>query len=487
MKELIYQLLPRLWGPAERVSGNGGIRVRGDTASGHFSHVDEATLQYLRGLGITHLWLTGILRHATRSRIGGFPASSAQFVKGEAGSPYAITDYYDVNPYLADDPDRRMDEFDALVERIHAAGLKVIIDFVPNHVSRDYGRFSHRPDDLGAQDDPSVHWKPENDFYYYPDEPLRLPVAAPAGEEPYRECPARASGNAFTPAPGVNDWYDTVKLNYCDFHTPTWDKMYDIVRFWARRGVDGFRCDMVELVPPSPFAWLIGKIKEEFRDIQFIAEVYQKELYRKYVNKVGFDLLYDKSGLYDRLRALVQGSGNAEELTWNWQELGDLQPHMLNFLENHDEQRIASDFFAGNAEKAFPALDVSLLFSDAPFMLYAGQEAGERGMNAEGFSGVDGRTSIFDWCKAPLEGRLWEYVHTGRGLSRSERAILKHYRERLNLAASLYGSPTYDLCWLNYDVPGFDRKRHFAFLRGHRLFSCSFGSTPVPTGLQRPV
>ena len=284
----------------------------------------------------------------------------------------------------------------------------------------------------------------------------------------------------------MNDWYDTVKLNYCDFHTPTWDKMYDIVRFWAGRGVDGFRCDMVELVPPVFFTWLIQKIKEEFPAIQFIAEVYQKGYYRKYVSEVGFDLLYDKSGLYDRLRALVEGNGNAEELTWNWQELGDLQPHMLNFLENHDEQRIASDFFAADAAKAFPALDISLLFSDAPFMLYFGQEVGEKGMNAEGFSGVDGRTSIFDWCKAPLEGRLWEYVHTGRGLSRSERAILKHYRERLNLSQSLSGTSTYDLCWLNYTVPGFDRHRHFAFLRGSRLFPCSFGTSPVPDNLVLP-
>ena len=480
MKTLIYQLLPRLWGPAGTCSDGCG-----DAASGHFSHVDEATLRYLNSLGITHLWVTGVLRHATRSRIGGFPPSSSQFVKGEAGSPYAITDYYDVNPYLADDPARRMEEFDAMVARIHAAGMKVLIDFVPNHVSRDYGRFSHRDGDLGSQEDPSVHWKPENDFYYYPGEALRLPVEA-STEAAYEEFPARASGNAFTPAPGQNDWYDTVKLNYCDFHTPTWDKMYNIVRFWAARGVDGFRCDMVELVPPVFFTWLIRKIKEEFPAIQFIAEVYRKELYRKYVTEVGFDLLYDKSGLYDRLRALVQGGGNAEELTWNWQELGDLQPHMLNFLENHDEQRIASDFFAGSAEKAWPALDVSLLFSDAPFMLYFGQEVGERGMNAEGFSGVDGRTSIFDWCKAPLEGRLWEFVHTGRGLSRGERAVLKHYRERFALAQSLSGTSTYDLCWLNYEVPGFDRHRHFAFLRGSRLFSCSFSSAPVPSSLQLP-
>ena len=371
MKQIIYQLLPRLW------------------ANGKFSGIDAESLDYLKGLGADSIWFTGIIRHATRKKDEGCRPSHPQIVKGEAGSPYAITDYYDVNPYLADDPDNRMQEFLQLVERTHQHGLKVILDFVPNHVARDYNSRSAPTGvrSLGVGDDTSVHWSPKNDFFYYPGEPLRLPE--PFNGPGYYENPAKASGNCFSPSPSITDWYETIKINYCDFHTGTWDKMYDIVRFWALKGVDGFRCDMVELVPPAFMQWLIARIKAEFPHVRFIAEVYGKEKYRMYVDEVGFDLLYDKSGLYDTVRAVTCDGFTARALTWNWQFLGDLQPRMLNFLENHDEQRIASDFFAGSAEAGFAALGVSLLLNTASFMLYFGQEIGERGMDDEPFSGVD--------------------------------------------------------------------------------------------------
>ncbi|MBR5072334.1 MAG: alpha-amylase, partial [Bacteroidales bacterium] len=268
-KPIIYQMLPRLWG------------------EGRISSVDDATLDYLRGLGVSHVWCTGILRHST-----GKP-----FVKGDAGSPYAISDYYDVNPYLADVPSRRMSEFHTLVRRVHSHGLKLIIDFVPNHVGCDY---SDRHGGI-----PLCGW---HDY----------------------------------------DWSDTVKI---DYSAPgTWEAMYGIVRFWASKGVDGFRCDMVELVPPEFLKWLIARIKEEFPSVIFIAEVYQKEKYRMYIEDVRFDYLYDKSGLYDVLRAIVAGHGTARAITWNWQFLQDFQPRMLNFLENHDEQRLASPWFAGRPD-----------------------------------------------------------------------------------------------------------------------------------------
>ena len=377
-KRIIYQVLPRLWNA-------------GSTFCGKFSGFDAASFEYIKSLGVSDIWYTGVIRHATR--LPGFENAAAECVKGTAGSPYAITDYYDVNPYLADDPDRRMEEFEALVRRTHEAGFRVIIDFVPNHVARQYdGAMTPAGTPrLGALDDSSVHWKAENDFFYYPGEPLVLPVGhpeetlRPTVEVSYREFPARASGNCFSPRPDINDWYDTVKLNYCPFHTPTWDRMAEIVRFWALKGVDGFRCDMVELVPPEFFTWLIRTLKAEFPDLTFIAEVYEKSNYSKYSLDVGFDLLYDKSGLYDTLRA-----GNAAAITAAWQELGPLQPRMLNFLENHDEQRIASPQFAGSPEAGYAALGVSLLLNTAPFMLFFAQELGERGDPATG------RTSIFD-------------------------------------------------------------------------------------------
>ena len=405
----------------------------------------------MKGLGVSHVWYTGIIRHASKS-------TGEKVVKGEAGSPYAITDYFDVNPYLADNKARRMKEFEALVDRTHQAGLKAIIDFVPNHVAREYKGA------LGKDDDTSVHWKAENDFYYYPGEPLVLPV-----NNDYKEYPARASGNAFTSAPGINDWWETVKLNYCPWHTSTWDKMYDAVRFWALKGVDGFRCDMVELVPPEFMQWLIAKVKEEFPSVIFIAEVYQKEKYRMYIEKVGFDLLYDKSGLYDTLRAVTCSNASAKEITWNWQFLQDLQPRMLNFLENHDEQRLASDFFAGCPEAGYAAMAVSLLLNTAPFMLYFGQEAGERGMQAEGFSGLDGRTSIFDWCKVPA-------------LENPDKIVLSRYKELLSLAETPVFSEgkTFDLCYCQDGA--FNPDRHFAWLRSldgtAKLVVANFSSAP---------
>ena len=440
-------MLPRLWG------------------SGKFKSIDPESLEYLRGLGIDYVWYTGVIRHATRKADEGCTPSHPQIVKGEAGSPYAITDYYDVNPYLATVPERRMEEFHELVERTHAHGLKVILDFVPNHVARDYR--SHVPGvrSLGADDDTSFHWSPENDFFYYPGEALHLPEPPDNGDA-YYEYPAKASGNCFSPTPGMNDWYETIKLNYCNFHTGTWDKMYEIVRFWALKGVDGFRCDMVELVPPSFMQWLIGRIKAEFPHIIFIAEVYEKEKYRMYVDEVGFDLLYDKSGLYDTVRAVTSDGKSARALTWNWQFLGDLQPRMLDFLENHDEQRIASDFFAGSADAGYAALGVSLLLNTASFMLYFGQEVGERGMENEPFSGLNGRTSIFDWWTVASLQALHQYIEDNRkGLNNKQKAVLKRYREVLNLAKrpAFADGGTYDLCYCQ--STGFDPDRHFAFLR----------------------
>lgn len=418
MKQIIYQVLPRLWG------------------NGKFSSIDTGSFQYWKGLGAHYVWYTGIIRHASAS-------SGEKVVKGEAGSPYAITDYYDVNPYMADVPERRMEEFEDLVKRTHEAGLKCLVDFVPNHVAREY------KGTLGAGDDKNIHWAPENDFFYYPGQALQLPVN-PKG---YEEMPAKASGNCFTAAPGMNDWWETVKINYCDYHTGTWDKMRDIVRFWASKGVDGFRCDMVELVPPQFMKWLIASIKAEFPQVIFVAEVYEKDKYRMYVEEVGFDFLYDKCGLYDTLRAVTCSGASAREISHNWQFLGSLQPHMLNFLENHDEQRVASDFFCGSAQAGYAALAVSALLNDAPFMLYFGQEMGERGMQQEGFSGLDGRTSIFDWCTVPA-------------LKKPNNSVLKCYKEVLALAGkpAFAEGRTFDLCYCQ-DSERFNPDRHFAFLR----------------------
>ena len=493
-KPIIYQMLPRLWGNDNtNLQKNGTLAVNG---TGKFSDIDKDTLEYLKWLGCSHVWYTGVIRHSTQASDEGCTPSHPQFVKGNAGSPYAICDYYDVNAYLADNPEDRMGEFESLIRRSHDAGLKVIIDFVPNHVSRDYGKVnpSEGHPVLGADDDKTVHWKTENDFFYYPGQKLTLPTAAPEGREPYLEFPAMATGNnCYSPAPGINDWYETVKINYGDSHTSTWDKMLDIIEFWAAKGVDGFRCDMVELVPPEFFKWLISTIKTKYPSIIFIAEVYKKQLYGEYIRNIGFDYLYDKSGLYDALRSVVDKTVNdngmpvelwqsTNGITRNWQFLSDLQPYMLNFLENHDEQRFASDFFGKEASDTFAPLYVSLYLNTAPFMIYFGEEVGERGMDEEGFSGCDGRTTIFDWWSIGSIRRLRKLISSGAyrsssvaelvkgGLQKEEAETFLRFSKAIRFAAedeAIGKGTTYDLCYCNLSSDGFDKNRHYIFLRDY--------------------
>lgn len=492
VKPIIYQMLPRLWGNDKiRPKKNGTLT---DNGTGKFSDIDDATLKYLKWLGCSHVWYTGVLRHSTQASEDGCIPSHPQFVKGKAGSPYAICDYYDVNAYLADNPDDRMTEFEQLIKRTHDNGLKLILDFVPNHVSRDYGKVNPVPGHpvLGSDDDKTVHWKSENDFFYYTGQALTLPTPCPKGMKPYHEMPAMATGNnCYTPEPGINDWYETVKINYGDQHTSTWDKMADIIDFWASKGVDGFRCDMVELVPPQFFTWLIRKTKEKYPSLIFIAEVYKKELYRKYIKEVGFDYLYDKSGLYDTLRTVVEKNVNdngmpvelwqsATGITRNWQFLSDLQPYMLNFLENHDEQRYTSDFFGKDNSNAFAPLFVSLYLNTAPFMIYFGEEVGEKGMDEEGFSGKDGRTTIFDWWSIGSVRRLRKVIRNGEyesmspskltkaGMKPEEAAFFCRFAQAMRFAASdeaVRRGTTYDLCYCNYSSDGFNKDKHFVFLR----------------------
>ena len=511
-------MLPRLWGNDKiRPKKNGNLT---DNGTGKFSDIDTNTLEYLKWLGCSHVWYTGVIRHSTQAEEEGCTASHPQFVKGKAGSPYAICDYYDVNAYLADNPVDSMSEFEQLIKRTHEAGLKVIIDFVPNHVSRDYGKItpcSGHPM-LGREDDKTIHWKEDNDFYYYPGQNLTLPTPVPAGMEAYMEYPAMATGNnCFTPSPGINDWFETVKINYCDFHTGTWDKMLDILDFWAAKGVDGFRCDMVELVPPQFFKWAIAQIKKKYADVIFVAEVYKKELYNEYIRNVGFDYLYDKSGLYDTLRSIVEKNVSEDGLpvdlwqsttgiTRNWQFLGDLQPYMLNFLENHDEQRFGSDFFGKNAAGTFAPLYISLYLNTAPFMIYFGEEVGEKGMDEEGFSGKDGRTTIFDWWSVGSVRRLRKVIESGEyktltvsrlvkaGLKKEEAEIFCHFAKAMHLAASdeaiMHGT-TYDLCYCNYGSEGFDRDRHYVFLRNHQghtmLVAANFSNSDAVMQISIPA
>ena len=483
-KVLIYQVLPRLYG--NKCTANVPAGTLADNGCGKMNDFTDTELKRIHDFGFTHIWYTGLIEHATQTDYSehGIAQDHPAVVKGVAGSPYAIKDYYDIDPDLAVNVKKRMKEFEALIARTHAAGLKFIIDFVPNHVARQYKSDAKpaRVKDLGEADDTSRHFSPSNNFYYISESPLRtshLP-SAKEGEKPYKEYPARATGNdVFSATPGVNDWYETIKLNYgvdylggrrCHFNPvpDTWKKMTAILQFWAKKGVDAFRCDMAEMVPCEFWTYAIAEVKKKYPHIRFIAEVYNPAEYRNYIHRGGFDYLYDKVGLYDTLRAVVCGHAPASAITHAWQSVDDIHEHMLNFLENHDEQRIASEFFAGDAFKALPALVVSACMRTNPFMVYAGQEVGEPGMDAEGFSGRDGRTTIFDyWGVKSLQRLTLGEIY----LRPEEQQLYTYYRRIMTLCgreAALREGSFYDLTYANLDwTSGFNPDRHFAFLRKH--------------------
>ena len=498
-KPIIYQVFTRLYGNRNTTRKEWGSVEENGT--GKFSDFDSKTLKAIKQMGVSHIWYTGVIRHASQTDFSkfGIPTQHPSVVKGKAGSPYAICDYYDVDPDLADNVNDRMREFEALISRTHKAGLKMFIDFVPNHVARQYLSIAKPKGvvDLGADDDQNQGFNPQNNFYYCPGQSLDLSsilesadtysdvinIGLPslrerAGGEAetsfssYSEYPAKATGNDhFDNRPGMNDWYETVKLNYgIDYWThyghfdpipDTWKKMTEILLFWAAKGVDGFRCDMAEMVPAAFWAYATREVKAKYPEILFMGEVYNPAEYRNYIHS-GFDWMYDKVGMYDTMRAVTCGYASATAITGAWQSVDDIKEHMVYFLENHDEQRVASDFFAGDAKKGIPAMVASVLMKSSPFMLYAAEEYGEKGMDKEGFSGRDGRTTIFDYWSIDTLCRA-----ASGELTDEEKYIYQMHEKTIQIARKekAVDGDFYDLMYVNPWSEHFDNNKQYAFLR----------------------
>ena len=472
MKPIIYQLLVRTFSNLHTTRVPNGTKE--ENGCGTFEGINEQALAAIKSLNVTHVWYTGVIRHATAT------LNTPCVVKGKAGSPYAITDYYDVDPDLAVNEKKRMAEFENLIKRTHENGLKVIIDFVPNHVAREYHSVCKPKGvkDLGENDDVTCAFSPSNDFYYLPDEAFTPSFLC----EGYEERPAKATGNdCFTAHPSVHDWYDTVKLNYgvdyCgggakhfDPIPPLWTKMLDILLFWANKGIDGLRCDMVGMVPIEFWQWAIKQVKKKYPELLFIGELYEPHRYQAYI-EAGFDYLYDKVGMYDYLRGVVSKGFSAAGITAQWMNIeGSIRDHLLYFFENHDEQRIASGFFCGSGESAEPAMIVLATLERNPLMIYAGQELGLRGMEAEGFSGVDGRSSIFDyWSINPLKAWANEGKWDGKKLSEAQKKLQKFYKKLLSIVhknTCINEGLMYDLQYAQNN--NYNPHRQFSFLRRYK-------------------
>ncbi|MGR5092262.1 alpha-amylase family protein [Vibrio maritimus] len=470
----LYQIFTRLYG--NKKTSNKPWGTAEENGVGKFGDINESALTAIKELGMTHVWYTGVPHHALVRDYTEFGIDNDHpaVVKGRAGSPYAVKDYYSVNPDLADNPANRNEEFRELINRTHEAGLKVIIDIVPNHVARQYQGLNNPlgVTDFGAEDDTSLEYSRENNFYYIPNQGFELPDIpdhlAPLGGEPhpllatpYLEYPAKWTGNGSRSAkPNVDDWYETVKVNYgvrpdgtkdfpelpecyrsknaqqhADFWyakdvPSSWRKFRDIALYWLEQGVDGFRYDMAEMVPVEFWSFLNSSIKMKNPQAFLVAEVYQPHLYRDYIHLGKMDALYDKVDLYDTLKGIIRGHTSTSEITRIQNELADIEPNMLHFLDNHDEQRIPCQAFAGSAEAALPAMVLSATISRAPTMLYFGQEVGEAGSEMAGF-GQPTRTSIFDYIGVPAHQRWMNDGAFDGGQSTQQEIQLRNYYQRL--------------------------------------------------------
>ncbi len=477
-KIVIYQVFTRLFGNANTTNAPWGTLE--ENGVGKFSDFTDTALKAIRDLGVTHIWYTGVLHHAmvTDYSSHGLPGDDPDVVKGRAGSPYSVKDYYNVNPDLATEPARRLEEFRELVDRTHRNGMKVIIDIVPNHVARVYHSVTNPPgvEDFGASDDQSREYRRDNNFYYIPGQPFRVPLwregYLPLGGEDhpladgyFREDPAKWTGNGSrSPQPDMNDWYEAVKINFGvrpdgtrDFESlpagyerepaevhaafwegkevpDSWKKFREIALYWLDMGVDGFRYDMAQMVPVEFWSYLNGAIKTKKPDAILVSEIYIPEMYRDYIHLGKMDYLYDKVQLYDTLKVIMQGRGSTDQIAVIQDQLADIGHHMLHFLENHDEQRIASHAFAGDARKGMPAMVVSAAISSSPTMLYFGQEVGEPAEGNPGF-GSETRTTIYDYWGVPHHIRWMNNgAFDGGLLTPEEKALRAFYSRLLNFA-----------------------------------------------------
>ena len=520
MRPVIYQLFVRHFSNFSQGQKPWGSKE--ENGCGTFEGITDTALAAIAQMGVTHLWLTGVLRHATQTPYAGLPAHPACVVKGIAGSPYAVVDYFDVDPDLAVVPEARLDEFRALLTRCRRHGMIPMLDFVPNHVSRCYESTIAPQHQFGARDRRDVFFDRHNSYYYLAqgagDGRMLLPDGEFAAE---RGCGRVTGNNAALWAPSAYDWYETVKLNYgCDYRhgaaeaealpgmmapdvavPHTWLLMDEVLAWWQDMGVGGFRCDMAHMVPPAFWRWAIARARLRDGGVFFMAEAYNDHMkltagdVHTTLLEAGFGGVYDAEA-YQALRALFESNAWANDLDACHRPDGPRFTGGVRYVENHDEPRMASPLFWGGVGEyvARAAMVAQYASTAAPVLFYNGQETAERAEGPGGFGGNNGRSSIFDYTHLP---RLQRWTHGGRYdgalLSDDERSLRDFCGRLLRLLQhpALAKGEFYGLNWANMQTPDFGREpgestsghrayaflRHDAAARATLLVVCNFSPT----------
>ncbi|MEN8846739.1 MAG: alpha-amylase family glycosyl hydrolase [Akkermansiaceae bacterium] len=476
----IYQVMPRHFG-----NENSTRKVDGTMAEngcGKFSSFNAKALSEIKALGFTHIWLTGVIEQASGTDYLGRAADVKDLLKGKAGSPYAILDYFDVCPDYAVDPAKRLPEFKALLMRCRSAELKVIIDLVPNHVARSYHSDVKPELSFGEGDQKDEFFHRDNNFFYLDgDGPLTLPSGNVY--EPEREHGRVTGNNSIAWQPSINDWYETVKLNYGhDFTTgrdtshlenladeevpDTWKKMDSIIAHWQSLGVDGFRVDMAHMVPMPFWKWSLAKARTRDKGAFFAAEAYDTDPAKLVDGNVldallenGFDAVYDDQ-TYDLLMDIYDGPKWANDIDALLH--GGRLHQSLRYAENHDEVRLASPKTWGGLGMDVGRPVTGLLFAlgRGPSMIYSGQEVGEPAAGPEGFGGDDARTTIFDyWSMPTLNQWTNDGAYDGGKLSAEQKALRSWYRDLLKVTSrpAFANGEFYGLNHANQENPAFGR------------------------------
>ena len=287
---VIYEIFPRAF--SERGDFNGVT----------------ARLDELKSLGVTILWLMPIHPIGQEKK------------KGTIGSPYAVRDYYAVNPDYG-----TKEDFKRLVSEAHRRGLKVIIDIVANHTAWD-----------------SVLMK-QPDFYT-----------------------RDASGKIIPPVP---DWADVADLN---FNNPRLrDYIIEMLKYWLKEfDLDGFRCDVAGFIPTDFWERARTELEKVKPDIIMLAEWHEPDLLVK-----AFDVDYGWP-MHSTLTEVLMGMKPALSLKQTWEEEKRKFPRgslHMRFSDNHDERRAIARF----GERAALAASALVFTLDGVPMLYNGMEVGD--------------------------------------------------------------------------------------------------------------